>query len=142
MNGAQKNKMGHSIDNRAMEIITDELRRNDVHINITILSHYIKYILDNHEDLYNSAVARLNSQEIQNVFNEMNVINLGRALTYLTLVYHMNIPEEDSVREAVRLVAPFLKTLGDAAILAFLVNGGPVERIGGGDGYALYIAEP
>ena len=141
MNGTQKNKMGHSIDNRAMEIITDELRRNDVHINKTILSHYIKYILDHHEDLYNGAVARLNSQDMQNIFNEVNVINLGRALTYLTLVYHMNIPEEGSVRGAVRLVAPFLKTLGDAAILAFLVNGGPVQRIGGGDGYELYISD-
>ena len=117
-----------------MEIITDELRRNDVHINITILSHYIKYILDNHEDFYNTAVAQLNSKEIQNVFNEMNVINLGRALTYLTLVYHMNIPEENSVREAVRLVAPFLKTHGDATILTFLMNLSEV--------YALYIAEP
>ena len=134
-----KAKMGHNIDNRTMEIITDELKRNDVHINITILSQYIKYILDNNGDLYNGAVDRLNSQEIQNVFNEMNVINLGRALTYLTLVYYMDIPE-DSVREAVRLVAPFLKTVGDATILTFLVNGGPVERVGGGDGYAVYIA--
>ena len=69
--------------------------------------HYAGRVLDHHEDLYNGAVVHLNLQDMQNVFNEVNVINLGRALTYLTLVYHMNIPEEGSVRGAVRLVAPF-----------------------------------
>ena len=134
--------MGHRIDNHAMEIIVDELKKNDVNINITILSTFIQYILNSHEDLYNDIVARLNSEELQNVFNEMDVLNLGRALAYLTLVYRMNIPEENSVREAVRLAVPILKYNGDATIAAYLVAGGPVQRIGGGDGYALYIAEP
>ena len=87
LNGTQKkDRMGHSIDNRAMGIIVDELKKNDVNIDITILSGYIQYILNSHEGLYNDIVSKLNSEELQNVFNEMDVINVGRALAYLFTV--------------------------------------------------------
>ena len=124
-----------------MEVIVDELQRNDINVNITIFSAYVQYILNKHEDLYNDIVTQLNSEELQNVFNEMDVINLGRALAYLALVYRMNIPEENSVREAVRLAVPILKYNGDATLAAYLIGGGSVQRIIGGDGYALYITE-
>ena len=92
-----------------MQFIVDELQKNNVNIDITTLSQHINYLLGIHKDLYNQMANRLNSDEILNVFNEMNVNSFGCVLAYLALVYRMNIPEEDVIREAVRLVAPILK---------------------------------
>ena len=87
----------------------DELRKNNVNIDITTLSQHIHYVLDVHKDMYNEMANRLNSNELLNVFNEMNVNSFGRVVAYLALVYRMNIPEEDVIREAVRLVVPILR---------------------------------
>ena len=94
-----------------MEVIADELRKNNVYIDITILSQHIHYILDNYRDTYSEVVNRVNSAELMNIYNEMNVNTVGRVMAYLTLVYQMNIPEEDTVREAVRLVVPTLRNI-------------------------------
>ena len=97
-----------------MEVITDELKKNGVHIDIETLSEHIEYILCNYRDSYNEAVDRLNSEElILDVFHEMNVNNLGRAMAYLTLVYRTShLSKEDTVRKAVRLAAPVLRNVG------------------------------
>ena len=84
-----------------------------------------------HEDMYTEMANRLNSDELLNVFNEMNVNSFGRAVAYLTLVCRMNISEEDVIREAVRLVVPILR---DTA----RVEGSFIRRICSGVGYALY----
>ena len=86
-----------------MEVILDELQKNNVNIDVTILSQHINYMLGVHEDMYNEMANRLNSDELLNVFNEMNVNSFGR------VVYQMNISEEDVIREAVRLVVPILR---------------------------------
>ena len=75
----------------------------------TLLRH-INYVLDGHEGMYNEMVARINPDELLDVFHKMNVNNFGRAVAYLTLVYLMNIPE-DATREAVRLVAAILRNV-------------------------------
>ena len=115
-----------------MEIIADELRKNGVHIDITILSQHIHAILDNYRDTYNEATNRLNSTQLLNIFNEMNVNSIGRVMAYLTLVYRMNISEEDTVREAVRLAVPALRNIAR-------VEGSFVRRICSGVGYGLYL---
>ena len=84
-----------------MEVIVDELRKN----NVTTLLLYISYILGVHEDLYKEMANRLYSDVL------MNVNNFGRVMAYLALVYRMNIPKEDVTREAVRLVVPVLKDM-------------------------------
>ena len=97
-----------------MEVIADELEKNGVHIDIETLSEHIQYILGNYKDSYNESVERLNREELLlDVFHETNVNTLGRAMAYLTLVYRMNhIIKEDTVRQAVRLVAPVLRNAG------------------------------
>ena len=109
----------------------DELRKNNVNIDITILSQHIHYVLGVHEDMYTEMANRLNSDELLNVFNEMHVNSFGRVVAYLALVYRMNISKEDVIREAARLVAPILK---DTA----RVEGSFIQRICSGVGYALY----
>ena len=97
-----------------MEVITDELQKNNVHIDTETLSEHIQYILGNYRECFNESVERLTKEELLlNVFHEMNVNTLGRAMAYLTLVYRMShISKEDTVRQAVRLAAPVLRNTG------------------------------
>ena len=97
-----------------MEVIVDELKKNGVHVDIETFSEHIEYILGNYRDSYNEAVDRLKSEElILDVFHEMNVNTLGRAMAYLTLVYRTShLSKEDTVRQAVRLAAPVLRNVG------------------------------
>ena len=93
-----------------MEVIVDELQRNNIDIDIRTLSHYIKGILERHEALYGDIAARLNPEDLSNVFMEMGVNSFGRAMAYLTLVYLMDI-SEDARREAVRLSVTIMKDM-------------------------------
>ena len=96
-----------------MEVIVDELRKNNVNIDVT-LSEHIQYILNSYRDCYNDSVERLTREELLlDVFHEMNVNSLGRTMAYLTLVYRMrHIIKEDTVRQAVRLAAPLIRNVG------------------------------
>ena len=93
-----------------MEVIQDELKKNNVRIDIETLTEHIEYILNNYKDSYNHALDRLTREELLlDVFHEMNVNSLGRAMAYLTLVYRMShVIKEDTVRQAVRLAAPVI----------------------------------
>ena len=96
-----------------MEVIVDELRKNNVNIDVETLSEHIQYILDNYRDCYNDSVERLTREELLlDVFHEMNVNSLGRTMAYLTLVYRMSHIIKDTVRQAVRLAAPLIRNVG------------------------------
>ena len=97
-----------------MEVIVDELRKNNVNIDVETLSEHIQYILNNYRDCYNGSVERLTREELLlDVFHEMNVNSLGRTMAYLTLVYRMShIIKEDTVRQAVRLATPLIRNVG------------------------------
>ena len=101
-----------------MEVIADELQKNGVHIDIEMLSEHIEYILDNYRDTYSKGVNALNRFPLnvdmfQKVFKEINVDSVGRAMAYLTLVYRTShLSNEETVWQAVRLVAPVLRNTG------------------------------
>ena len=97
-----------------MEVIADELKKNGVNIDVETLSEHIQYILGNYRDCFNESVERLTREELLlDVFQEMNVNNFGRAMSYLRLVYRMShICKEDTVRQAVRLAAPVIRNIG------------------------------
>ena len=97
-----------------MEVIQDELQKNGVNVDIETLTEHIEYILNNYRDSYTHAVDRLTREELLlDVFHEMDVNSLGRAMSYLTLVYRTShIIKEDTVRQAVRLVAPVIRNTG------------------------------
>ena len=97
-----------------MEVIVDELKKNDVNVDVETLSEHVQYILGNYRDCFNESVERLTREELLlDVFHETNVNNLGRAMSYLTLVYRMShIIKEDTVRQAVRLTAPVIRNVG------------------------------
>ena len=97
-----------------MEVIQDELTKNNVRIDIETLTEHIEYILNNYRDAYTQAVERLTREELLlDVFHEMDVSSLGRAMSYLTLIYRTShMIKEDTVRQAVRLVAPVIRNTG------------------------------
>ena len=97
-----------------MEVIQDELQKNNVRIDIETLTEHMGYILENYRDSYNHAVDRLSREELLlDVFHEMDVNSLGRAMAYLTLVYRMShMIKQDTVRQAVRLAAPVIRNTG------------------------------
>ena len=97
-----------------MEVIQDELQKNNVRIDIETLTEHMGYILENYRDSYNHAVERLSREELLlDVFHEMDVNSLGRAMAYLTLIYRTShMIKEDTVRQAVRLVAPVIRNTG------------------------------
>ena len=97
-----------------MEVIQDELQKNNVRIDIETLTEHMGYILENYRDSYSQSVERLTREELLlDVFHEMNVNSLGRAMAYLTLVYRTShMIKEDTVRQAVRLVAPVIRNTG------------------------------
>ena len=97
-----------------MDVIQDELQKNNVRIDIGTLTEHIEYILNNYKDSYSHALDRLTREELLlDVFHEMNVNSLGRAMAYLTLVHRMShVIKEDTIRQAVRLAAPVIRNTG------------------------------
>ena len=101
-----------------MEVITDEMQKNGIHVDIETLSENIEYLLGNYRDMYNEGVNALNRFPLnvdmfQKLFKEINVNSVGRAMAYLTLVYRTShLSNEETIRQAVRLAAPVLRNAG------------------------------
>ena len=74
-----------------MEVIADELQKNNIRIDIETLTEHVQYILNNYRDSYNDSVERLTREELLlDVFHEMNVNTLGRAMAYLRVNVRKN----------------------------------------------------
>ena len=83
-----------------MEIILDELQKVDIDMRTS--SHHVNYLLEKHGDIYQSIVSRC--PDLVTIFYEIDVVNFGRAMAYLTLVYLTRV-SGDETRVAVQLVA-------------------------------------
>ena len=106
-----------------MEVILDELRKNDVDIDMAVLSNHIHQCLEQYKTMYEQmAILPVSVLEI---FEEMNVNNFGRAVAFLTYVYVLK-GSEDVTRCAVRLVAVVLK---DMDLTALKVEGNFFQRM-------------
>ena len=126
-----------------MDVIVDELRKNNVNVDRTILSQHIHNILDKYQDMYDEMAGRISANELLSVYNTVNVDTVGRVMAYLTLVYRMNISREDTVREATRMVIPALRNIAKAEGISVTRNiprdvASFIRRICSGVGYALY----
>ena len=86
-----------------MDIIWEELKRNNINIDKDMLSFYISKCLDEQRGMYDSLNAQLSPKCFQPVFEEMNVNNFGRIIAYLTFVYRLSDScDEETIQEAVR----------------------------------------
>ena len=86
-----------------MEVIVDELQKNGIRIDMTLLNIHVNRILDIYKAMYDEATSRLKADQLV-VFHENCFNTVARVMGYLTLVRCMNLPKEEDVRKAVRLV--------------------------------------
>ena len=103
-----------------MDIIFDELIKNNVDINRATLSYHIHFCLEHHKTLYEQMVFRIDPKDLVVLFHLINVTNFGRAITYLSLIYLLRDScSEDLIRYAVKLAAERMK---DFNIEAFRIE--------------------
>jgi hypothetical protein len=93
-----------------MDWILDELQKNNVEIDMKTLSYHINYLIERHNWEYGHMLSYVNRDNIPKVFTEISVINFGRAMAYLLIVYLLKESEEVT-RDAVRLVATPMKNI-------------------------------
>ena len=94
-----------------MEVIVNELQRNGIRIDMTQLNIHVNRILCVYKAMYDEATNRLKADQLVDVFHENCFNTVARVMAYLTLIRCMNLPKEEDVRKAVRLVVPSLKNI-------------------------------
>ena len=106
-----------------MEVIVDELQKNGIRIDMTLLNIHVNRILGMYKAMYDEAKSRLKAvDQLVDVFHENCFNTVARVMAYLTLVRCMNLPKEEDVRKAVRLVVPSLKNIIRADGITSLKN--------------------
>ena len=88
----------------------DELQKNGIGIDMTLLNIHVNRILCVYKAMYDEATSRLKADQLVDVFHENCFNTVARVMGYLTLIRCMNLPKED-VRKLVRLVVPSLKNI-------------------------------
>ena len=80
-----------------IEIIYDELKRNQIHIDKHTLSFHINRILNQNKDIY----SQIHILDIEQLYREINITNFGRTIAYLAYVY-LQTENEETIRHNVR----------------------------------------
>ena len=70
-----------------IEIIYDELKRNQIHIDQRTLAFHINTILDQNKDMY----SQIHVSDFEQLYREINITNFGRIIAYLAYVYHIKL---------------------------------------------------
>ena len=95
-----------------MEVIVDELQKNGIRIDMTLLNIHVNRILGMYKAIYDEATSRLKAvDQLIDVFHENCFNTVARVMAYLTLIRCMNLPKEEDVRKLVRVVVPSLKNI-------------------------------
>ena len=94
-----------------MEVIQDELQKNGIRIDMTLLNIHVNRILGMYKAIYDEATSRLKADQLVDVFHENCFNTVARVMAYLTLIRCMNLPKEEDVRKLVRVVVPSLKNI-------------------------------
>ena len=94
-----------------MEVIADELQKNGIRIDMTLLNIHVNRILCVYKTMYDEATNRLKADQLIDVFHENCFNTVGRVMAYLTLIRCMNFTKEEDVRKLIRLVVPSLKNI-------------------------------
>ena len=94
-----------------MEVIVDELQKNGIRIDMTLLNTHVNRILCVYKTMYDEATSHLKADQLVDVFHQNCFNTVARVMAYLTLIRCMNLPEEEDVRKTARLVVPSLKNI-------------------------------
>ena len=98
----------------AEELIWSILRENNVELSKNTLNFYLKKILEDHKDMYNSMSARIGRNNVLknlvSIYQELEPSNFGRIMAYLTMVSKMSdYCDTETVRKAVEITVVDLK---------------------------------
>ena len=105
-----------------MEVIVDELQKNGIRIDMTLLNIHVNRILGMYKAIYDEATSRLKADQLVDVFHENCFHTVARVMAYLTLIRCMNLPKEEDVRKLVRVVVPSLRNIVRADGITSLKN--------------------
>ena len=106
-----------------MEVIVDELQKNGIRIDMTLLNIHVNRILYGiYKTMYDEATSRLKASQLVDVFHENCFNTVARVMAYLTLIRCMNLSKEEDMRKLVRLVVPSLKNITRVDGLTSLKN--------------------
>ena len=105
-----------------MEVIADELQKNGIRIDMTLLNIHVNRILGMYKAIYDEATSRLKADQLVDVFHENCFHTVARVMAYLTLIRCMNLPKEEDVRKLVRVVVPSLRNIVRADGITSLKN--------------------
>ena len=72
---------------------------------------HVNRILGVYKTMYDEATSRLKADHLVDVFHENCFNTVACVMAYLALIRCMNLPKEEDVRKAVRLVVPSLKNI-------------------------------
>ena len=80
-----------------MDVILDELQKNNVGIDMTTLSYYIHQCLEQYKTMFEKII--ILPLDLPEIFEEIDVNNFGGAVAFLTYVYVLK-GSEDVMGEA------------------------------------------
>ena len=75
-----------------IDIIFNELKRNEIDIDKQNLSFHINTMINQHRELYREM--NTHDLNLEQVYREINVTNFGRIITYLAFLCLKNYSEE------------------------------------------------
>ena len=78
-----------------IEIIYDELKRNQIHIDQRTLAFHINTILDQNKDMY----SQIHVSDFEQLYREINITNFGRIIAYYV---YLQTENEETIRHNVR----------------------------------------
>ena len=112
-----------------MEVIQDELQKNGIRIDMTLLNVHVNRILGMYKVIYDQATSRLKAvDQLVDVFHQNCFNTVARVMAYLTLIRCMNLPKEEDVRKLVRVVVPSLKNIIRVDGITSLVKNPPIAH--------------
>ena len=105
-----------------IEIIYDELKRNQIHIDQRTLPFHINTILDQNKDMY----SQIHVSDFEQLYREITIANFGRIIAYLAHVYKQSESEE-TIRLNVRRCVEQCRKFDIPILLTF---GAPKRSVG------------
>ncbi len=91
-----------------MDVIVDELRKNDINIDKTTLSYFINKMYYEYQNVYGSFLNKLSYEDLFVVWEKTHPETFGHVMAFLTTVHFQNLSDEQK-RNVVQITVPILK---------------------------------
>ena len=89
-----------------MDVIVDELRKNDINIDKTTLSYFVNKTYYDYENVYGSILSKLSYEDLFMVWEKTHPETFGHVMAFLTTVHFQNL-----TNYVVRITVPILRNI-------------------------------